>query len=39
MKDKNKAPRTIEYALAVVRQVFNEASDWGYIQNQILFQR
>ena len=29
MKDENKAPRTIEYALAVVRQVFNKASDWG----------
>jgi len=29
MKDNGKAPRTIEYALAVVRQVFNKASDWG----------
>ena len=29
MKDENKAPRTIEYALAVVRQIFNKASDWG----------
>ena len=29
MKDEGKAPRTIEYAIAVIRQVFNKATDWG----------
>ncbi len=29
MKDEGKAPRTIEYALAVVRQAFNKAREWG----------
>jgi len=29
MKDEGKAPRTIEYAIAVIRQVFNKALDWG----------
>ena len=29
MKEEGKAPRTIEYALAVVRQAFNMAINWG----------
>ncbi len=29
MMDKNKSPRTIEYALAIIRQVFNKAIEWG----------
>ncbi len=29
MMDKNKSPRTIEYALAVIRQVFNKSIEWG----------
>ncbi len=27
--DKNKSPRTIEYALAIIGQVFNKAIEWG----------
>ncbi len=29
MMDKNKSPRTIEYSLAIIRQVFNKAIEWG----------
>ncbi len=29
MKDKGKAERTIVYAIAVIRQAFNKASQWG----------
>jgi len=30
MRDANRAPRTIEYALAVIRHTFNKAIDWGF---------
>lgn len=32
MRDEGKAPRTIEYALAVVRQAFNKAKEWGIFE-------
>ncbi len=34
MKEAGKAPRTIEYALAVVRQAFNKAKAWGYFEGE-----
>jgi len=33
MKENGKAPRTIEYALAVIRQAFNMAANWGIYSN------
>ncbi len=30
MMNRDKSPRTIEYALAVIRQAFNKAIEWGF---------
>ena len=30
MAEADKAPRTIQYALAVIRHIINKAKDWGY---------
>ena len=32
MKEAKRAPRSIEYALAVIRQAFNRAKEWGIYQ-------
>ena len=34
MREAGKAPRTIEYALAVIRQAFNKAILWGYFKGE-----
>lgn len=33
MKDAGKSPRTIKYAVSIVRQTFNKATEWGLYDN------
>jgi len=34
MKDAGRSPRTIQYALAVVRQILNKAKQWGFYEGE-----
>jgi len=35
MKDAGRSPRTIQYALAVARQILNKARQWGFYEGEI----